>query len=73
MANEAEAERTVRACLAALEAHDSALLRPFLTDDVVYHNVPLEPSVGLDATLNVQTRQGDPELADRDPGCLRQG
>jgi limonene-1,2-epoxide hydrolase len=49
--NEAEAERTVRACLAALEAHDSALLRPFLTDDVVYHNIPLEPSVGLDATL----------------------
>jgi limonene-1,2-epoxide hydrolase len=51
VANEADAERTVRACLAALEAHDSALLRPFLTDDVVYHNVPLEPSVGLDATL----------------------
>jgi limonene-1,2-epoxide hydrolase len=51
MADEAEAERTVRACLAALEAHDSAVLRPFLTDDVVYHNVPLEPSVGLDATL----------------------
>jgi limonene-1,2-epoxide hydrolase len=51
VANEADAERTVHACLAALEAHDSALLRPFLTDDVVYHNVPLEPSVGLDATL----------------------
>lgn len=51
MTNETEAEQTVRACLAALEAHDSAVLRPFLTDDVVYHNVPLEPSVGLDATL----------------------
>ena len=52
MANADEAERTVRACLAALEAHDSALLRPFLTDDVVYHNIPLEPAVGLEATLS---------------------
>ena len=42
MANADEAERTVRACLAALEVHDSAVLRPFLTDDVVYHNIPLE-------------------------------
>src|SRR5271166_7059649 len=51
MANEDDAERTVRACLAALEAHDSALLRPFLTEDVVYHNIPVEPAVGLEATL----------------------
>ena len=51
MANEAEAEQTVRACLAALETHDSALLRPYLTDDVVYHNIPVDPAVGLEATL----------------------
>ena len=51
MANEDEAERTVRACLAALEAHDTSLLRPFLTDDVVYHNIPVDPAVGLEATL----------------------
>ena len=51
MANEVEAEQTVRACLAALETHDSALLRPYLTDDVVYHNIPVDPAVGLEATL----------------------
>ena len=51
MANDAEAEQTVRACLAALETHDSARLRPYLTDDVVYHNIPVDPAVGLEATL----------------------
>jgi limonene-1,2-epoxide hydrolase len=51
VANEVEAERTVRACLAALEAHDTALLRPFLADDVVYHNIPMDPAVGLQASL----------------------
>ena len=51
MADEAEAERTVRACLAALETHDRALLRPYLTDDVVYHNIPVDPVAGLEATL----------------------
>ena len=51
MASEEDAERTVRDCLAALESHDSALLRPFLTDDVVYHNIPVDPAVGLEATI----------------------
>jgi limonene-1,2-epoxide hydrolase len=51
VADEAEAERTVRDCLAALETHDSALLRPYLTDDVVYHNIPVDPVAGLEATL----------------------
>jgi len=51
VANDAEAEQTVRACLAALETHDSELLRPYLTDDVVYHNIPVDPAVGLEATL----------------------
>ena len=51
MANEDDAEQIVRACLAALEAHDSALLRPFLTDDVIYHNIPIDPAEGLEATL----------------------
>ena len=51
MANGSEAEATVRACLAALESHDSARLRPYLTDDVVYHNIPVDPAVGLEATL----------------------
>lgn len=51
MTSEEEAERTVRDCLAALESHDSALLRPFLTDDVVYHNIPVDPAVGLEAAI----------------------
>jgi limonene-1,2-epoxide hydrolase len=51
VASEEDAERTVRDCLAALESHDSALLRPFLTDDVVYHNIPVDPAVGLEATI----------------------
>ena len=41
----------MRACLAALESHDSGRLRPFLTDDVIYHNIPIEPAVGLEAAL----------------------
>jgi limonene-1,2-epoxide hydrolase len=49
--NASDAERTVRACLAALETHDSALFRPYLTDDVVYHNIPVDPVVGLEAAL----------------------
>ncbi len=51
MAHEAEAEQTVRACLAALETHDSARLAPYLTDDVIYHNIPVDPAVGREATL----------------------
>jgi limonene-1,2-epoxide hydrolase len=51
VANGSEAEQTVRACLAALETHDSARLRPYLTDDVVYHNIPVDPADGLEATL----------------------
>jgi len=27
-------------------------LRPLLTDDVVYHNIPMEPANGLEATLD---------------------
>lgn len=51
MATDDEAERTVRACLAALGAHDTSQLRHFLTDDVVYHNIPMDPTVGLEASL----------------------
>ena len=46
-----DAEATVRECLAALEDHDSGRMRALFTDDVVYHNIPLEPSVGIDATI----------------------
>lgn len=46
-----EAERIVREMCATFEKHDAEALRPFFTDDVVYHNIPLEPAVGIDAAI----------------------
>ncbi len=31
---------------------DVDALRPLLADDVTYHNIPLDPAVGLDASLD---------------------
>jgi limonene-1,2-epoxide hydrolase len=28
-------------------------LRPFFTDDVVYHNIPMDPAEGIEATMGV--------------------
>ena len=46
-----DAERVVRDFCAAFAKHDAEALRPFFTNDVVYHNIPMEPSVGIDATV----------------------
>jgi limonene-1,2-epoxide hydrolase len=46
-----DAERIVRDLCSALEKHDAEAFRPLLTDDVVYHNIPMEPAVGMDAAL----------------------
>ena len=43
-----DAEATVRECLAALEAHDSGRMRDLFTEDVVYHNMPIDPAVGIE-------------------------
>jgi limonene-1,2-epoxide hydrolase len=51
MGTEEDAERTVRDFLDALGRHDTQALRPFLTDDVVYHNIPLDPAVGIEDAL----------------------
>ena len=51
MAAAGEAERIVREFCAAFEKHDAQALRPFFTDDVVYHNIPMDPAVGADATV----------------------
>ena len=51
MGTEADAERLVRDFCAAFDQHDAQALRPFLTDDVVYHNIPMEPSVGIEPTI----------------------
>jgi limonene-1,2-epoxide hydrolase len=46
-----DAERVVREFCAAFAGHDADALRPFLDDDVVYHNIPMDPAVGIDATI----------------------
>lgn len=51
MGTEVDAERLVRDFCAVFEKHDAQAVRPFLTDDVVYHNIPMEPSVGIEATI----------------------
>jgi limonene-1,2-epoxide hydrolase len=46
-----DAERVVREFCAACARHDADSLRPFLNDDVVYHNIPMDSVVGIDATI----------------------
>jgi limonene-1,2-epoxide hydrolase len=41
----------VRDLCDAFAKHDAQVLREFLTDDVAYHNIPMEPAVGIDATI----------------------
>ena len=51
MGSPQDAERIVREFCATFEKHDAEALRPFFTDDVVYHNIPMEPAVGIDAAI----------------------
>lgn len=46
-----DAERLVRTFCDAFGRHDAEALRPFFTDDVVYHNIPMDPAVGIDAAV----------------------
>jgi limonene-1,2-epoxide hydrolase len=46
-----DAERIVRDLCDAFAKHDAEALRPYFTDDVVYHNIPMDPNVGIDATI----------------------
>ena len=46
-----DAEQVVRDPCSALEKHDAEAFRLLLTDDVVYHNIPMEPAVGIDAAV----------------------
>jgi limonene-1,2-epoxide hydrolase len=46
-----DAERLVRGLCDAFEKHDAEALRPYFTDDVIYHNIPMDPAVGIDATI----------------------
>ena len=51
MATAQDAERVVRDFCAACAGHDAAALRPFFNEEVVYHNMPMDPAVGIDATI----------------------
>jgi limonene-1,2-epoxide hydrolase len=51
MPDDQDAERIVREFCVAFEGHDADALRPYFTDDVVYHNIPMDPAVGIDATI----------------------
>jgi limonene-1,2-epoxide hydrolase len=46
-----EAERIVREFCDSFDGRDAESLRHYFTDDVVYHNIPLDPAVGIDATI----------------------
>ena len=46
-----DAERVVRDLCDAFAKHDAEALRPYFTDDVVYHNIPMDPAIGIDATI----------------------
>jgi len=55
MDEDEKAERIVRdmcdAVCATFGRPNANGLRPFFTDDVVYHNIPLDPAVGIDAAI----------------------
>jgi len=46
-----EAERVVRDFCGAFDGRNAEGLRRYFTDDVVYHNIPLDPVVGIDDTI----------------------
>jgi limonene-1,2-epoxide hydrolase len=44
-------EQLVRDFCDTFAKHDAEAVRPFLADDVVYHNIPMDPVVGIDAAI----------------------
>jgi limonene-1,2-epoxide hydrolase len=47
------AEQVVRDFCAAASKRDPAVLRSFFSEDVVYHNMPMDPAEGIEATMAV--------------------
>jgi limonene-1,2-epoxide hydrolase len=47
------AEQVVREFCAAASTRDPAVLRTFFSDDIVYHNIPMAPAEGIEATMAV--------------------
>jgi limonene-1,2-epoxide hydrolase len=46
-----DAERVVRDLCDGFAKHDAGALRQYFTDDVVYHNIPMDPAVGVEETI----------------------
>jgi limonene-1,2-epoxide hydrolase len=47
------AEQVVKDFCAAASTRDPQFLRAFFSDDVVYHNIPMDPAEGIEATMAV--------------------
>jgi limonene-1,2-epoxide hydrolase len=47
------AEQVVRDFCAAASSRDPEVLRTFFADDVIYHNIPMDPAEGIEATMAV--------------------
>ena len=47
------AEQVVRDFCAAASNHDPEVLRSFFSEDVVYHNIPMDPAEGIEAAMAV--------------------
>ena len=47
------AEQVVRDFCKAVSSRDPEVLRAFFSDDVVYHNIPMDPAEGIEATMAV--------------------
>jgi limonene-1,2-epoxide hydrolase len=47
------AEHVVRDFCAAASTRDPQVLRAFFSDDVVYHNIPMDAAEGIEATMAV--------------------
>ncbi len=46
-------ETLVREFCAAAEKRDAETMRSYLAEDVVYHNIPMDPAVGIEAALGL--------------------
>ncbi len=47
------AEQVVREFCSAASTRDPEILRGYFADDIVYHNIPMEPAEGIEATMGV--------------------
>jgi limonene-1,2-epoxide hydrolase len=47
------AEQVVRDFCAAASTRDGDVLRAYFADDIVYHNIPMDPAEGIEATMAV--------------------